>query len=320
VARLLLKLKANASEVNLPYPVYAPQPNESFNADANIGHGFAIFMANVGALRPYGLRRRLTRALGSRENNLWNSGSRVFCRVDEYRTGARANANRDWAAGVRQRLYRAACPWAASSPLSSAKVPCALAFSGCPSQAASGRLSGAKVPHALAWLAACPLAVSTRLFATANAVAKASRHRGCATLTLCVWRVSCASSGTNTACALARALRQVFGCSGPLHEQEFMQTECATKLSAGIVFRPWNLDKIRLQSSAFAQRAPATSEARTEGANAAMLSNQVVGRAVTVALAHKPNESFNADANIGHRFAILMANVSALRASRSGAG
>jgi hypothetical protein len=31
----------------------APQPNESFNADANIGHGFAIFMANVGALRPY---------------------------------------------------------------------------------------------------------------------------------------------------------------------------------------------------------------------------------------------------------------------------
>jgi hypothetical protein len=30
---------------------YAPQPNESFNADANIGHGFAIFMANVGALR-----------------------------------------------------------------------------------------------------------------------------------------------------------------------------------------------------------------------------------------------------------------------------
>jgi hypothetical protein len=38
------------------------------------------------------------------------------------------------------------------------------------------------------------------------------------------------------------------------------------------------------------------------------------------ATAHKPNESFNADANIGHRFAILMANVGALRASRSGAG
>jgi hypothetical protein len=36
--------------------------------------------------------------------------------------------------------------------------------------------------------------------------------------------------------------------------------------------------------------------------------------------APQPNESFNADANIGHRFAILMANVSALRASRSGAG
>ena len=52
-----------------------------------------------------------------------------------------------------------------------------------------------------------------------------------------------------------------------------------------------------------------------------MLSNQVVGRAVTVALAHKPNESFNADANIGHRFAILMANVGPLRPCRaSGAG
>jgi len=32
---------------------FAPQPNESFNADANIGHRFAILMANVGALRPY---------------------------------------------------------------------------------------------------------------------------------------------------------------------------------------------------------------------------------------------------------------------------
>jgi hypothetical protein len=38
------------------------------------------------------------------------------------------------------------------------------------------------------------------------------------------------------------------------------------------------------------------------------------------AFAPQPNESFNADANIGHRFAILMANVGALRASRSGAG
>jgi hypothetical protein len=39
------------------------------------------------------------------------------------------------------------------------------------------------------------------------------------------------------------------------------------------------------------------------------------------AFAHKPNESFNADANIGHRFAILMANVGALRPCRaSGAG
>jgi len=30
----------------------APEPNESFNADANIGHRFAILTANVGALRP----------------------------------------------------------------------------------------------------------------------------------------------------------------------------------------------------------------------------------------------------------------------------
>ena len=30
---------------------YAPLPNCRFNADANTGHGFAIFMASVGALR-----------------------------------------------------------------------------------------------------------------------------------------------------------------------------------------------------------------------------------------------------------------------------
>ena len=30
---------------------YAPQPNSRFNADANTGHGFAIFMASVGTLR-----------------------------------------------------------------------------------------------------------------------------------------------------------------------------------------------------------------------------------------------------------------------------
>jgi hypothetical protein len=32
------------------------------------------------------------------------------------------------------------------------------------------------------------------------------------------------------------------------------------------------------------------------------------------------NQRFNADANTGHRFAILMASVGTLRASRSGAG
>ena len=29
----------------------APQPNWGFNADANMGHAFGIFMAHVGALR-----------------------------------------------------------------------------------------------------------------------------------------------------------------------------------------------------------------------------------------------------------------------------
>ncbi len=38
------------------------------------------------------------------------------------------------------------------------------------------------------------------------------------------------------------------------------------------------------------------------------------------AYAPQPNCRFNADANTGHRFAILMASVGALRASRSGAG
>lgn len=32
--------------------------NCKFNVDANMGHRFAILMAHVGALRPYGLRRR----------------------------------------------------------------------------------------------------------------------------------------------------------------------------------------------------------------------------------------------------------------------
>jgi hypothetical protein len=36
-----------------PSPFNSAQPNESFNADANIGHRFAILMANVGTLRPF---------------------------------------------------------------------------------------------------------------------------------------------------------------------------------------------------------------------------------------------------------------------------
>jgi len=47
----LWTLEPNADGANLKYPAYAPKPNESFNADANIGHRFAILMANVGALR-----------------------------------------------------------------------------------------------------------------------------------------------------------------------------------------------------------------------------------------------------------------------------
>jgi hypothetical protein len=34
-----------------------------FNADAHIGHGFAIFMASAGMLRPFGLGRRFPLAL-----------------------------------------------------------------------------------------------------------------------------------------------------------------------------------------------------------------------------------------------------------------
>ena len=30
----------------------APQPNWGFNADANMGHAFGIFMAHVGTLQP----------------------------------------------------------------------------------------------------------------------------------------------------------------------------------------------------------------------------------------------------------------------------
>jgi hypothetical protein len=46
----LIALKA--ARANLSNFGFVHQPNETFNADATIGHGFAIFMANVGALRP----------------------------------------------------------------------------------------------------------------------------------------------------------------------------------------------------------------------------------------------------------------------------
>ena len=38
--------------INLCVCAFAPQPNCRFNADANTGHAFGIFMASAGALRP----------------------------------------------------------------------------------------------------------------------------------------------------------------------------------------------------------------------------------------------------------------------------
>jgi hypothetical protein len=37
--------------MHLHHRAYAPQPNWGFNADANMGHAFGIFMAHVGTLR-----------------------------------------------------------------------------------------------------------------------------------------------------------------------------------------------------------------------------------------------------------------------------
>jgi hypothetical protein len=47
----------------------AGMPNWSFNSDANTGHGFAIFMAFVGALRTCGAPVPLTWVLGFRPSN-----------------------------------------------------------------------------------------------------------------------------------------------------------------------------------------------------------------------------------------------------------
>lgn len=48
--RLLLTVQCSELGIAMPFH-YAPQPNCRFNADANIGHRFAILMAYVGALR-----------------------------------------------------------------------------------------------------------------------------------------------------------------------------------------------------------------------------------------------------------------------------
>jgi hypothetical protein len=54
LAQHLWALKPNAVGVNLNQLAYVHQPNSAFNADANKGHGFAIVLALVGALRPSG--------------------------------------------------------------------------------------------------------------------------------------------------------------------------------------------------------------------------------------------------------------------------
>ena len=44
--------KSTTAMLSLKTFHFAPQPNCRFNADANIGHRFAILMAYVGALQP----------------------------------------------------------------------------------------------------------------------------------------------------------------------------------------------------------------------------------------------------------------------------
>jgi hypothetical protein len=45
------KRKLNAVNLYFKHMCIYPQPNCRFNADANTGHGFAILLASVGALR-----------------------------------------------------------------------------------------------------------------------------------------------------------------------------------------------------------------------------------------------------------------------------
>jgi hypothetical protein len=103
-------------------------------------------------LVPCGLRAPAPVNLGVRLQYKLNSGiwfGAVLRCVRGVRTAIRTNRSRGLPAGAFRRLNRAVCPLAASSTL-----------------------SGAKVPHALALLSACPLAFSAWLFATAVAVAK----------------------------------------------------------------------------------------------------------------------------------------------------
>ena len=46
-----LKSEIRSGSGSSSYFHFAPQPNWGFNADANMGHAFGIFMAHVGTLR-----------------------------------------------------------------------------------------------------------------------------------------------------------------------------------------------------------------------------------------------------------------------------
>jgi len=89
-------------------------------------------MASVGALRPYGLRRRLTWALG----RINGSSGRTVCvqYPGEFRLAPHAITK------------QAVCPTAACSPNSFAEVPHAIALLGCPST--GGHRTGQQRPSA----------------------------------------------------------------------------------------------------------------------------------------------------------------------------
>ena len=93
----------------------ARQANCRFNADANTGHAFGIFMASVGALLPVGLRRRLTWALACSKPALFRLMLYspafifssvihwVFCRVPDFALEHCAGFKLFWPPSLAQR-------------------------------------------------------------------------------------------------------------------------------------------------------------------------------------------------------------------------